>query len=102
MAYVCPPKGVELLKHRPVIVGSGPCGLFAALILAQQGFKPIVLERGKAVDERVIDVQRFWNTGEFDPRSNVQFGEGGAGTFSDGKLTTQIKNKRCQIGRAHV
>ena len=95
MAYSCPPKGTQVLKHRPVIVGSGPCGLFAALILAQQGFRPIVLERGKAVEERVIDVQRFWKTGDFDPRSNVQFGEGGAGTFSDGKLTTQIKNKRC-------
>ncbi|QEH69004.1 hypothetical protein QTL86_08150 [Cellulosilyticum sp. ST5] len=95
MAYVCPIKGNQWLKHRPVIVGSGPCGLFAALILAQEGFKPIVLERGKAVDARVEDVEHFWQTGSFDPTSNVQFGEGGAGTFSDGKLTTQIKNKRC-------
>ena len=94
-AYVCPPKGEQIMKNRPVFFGSGPCGLFAALILAQQGFKPIVLERGKDVDERVKDIKRFWEKGEFDPHSNVQFGEGGAGTFSDGKLTTQIKNKRC-------
>lgn len=93
--YECPPKGEEMLKHRPVVVGSGPAGLFAALILAQEGFCPIVLERGKCVEERVKDVERFWETGEFDKTSNVQFGEGGAGTFSDGKLTTQIKNKRC-------
>lgn len=93
--YECPPKGDGVMKHRPVVVGSGPCGLFAALLLAQQGFKPIVLERGKSVDERVEDVQRFWQEGKLSPLSNVQFGEGGAGTFSDGKLTTQIKNKRC-------
>ncbi len=95
MAYIPPTKGDEWLKHRPVVVGSGPCGLFAALILAQEGFRPIVLERGKDVDSRVEDVERFWQAGGFDSTSNVQFGEGGAGTFSDGKLTTQIKNKRC-------
>lgn len=94
-AYSCPPKGDKVMLHRPIVVGSGPCGLFAALLLAQQGFKPIVLERGKCVDERVKDVTRFWKDGTFLPASNVQFGEGGAGTFSDGKLTTQIKNKRC-------
>ncbi|MEG0013263.1 MAG: hypothetical protein RR324_00430 [Cellulosilyticaceae bacterium] len=88
-------KGEEVLKHRPVVVGTGPCGIFAALILAQMGYKPIVVERGKKVDERVEDVNKFWEEGIFDPDSNVQFGEGGAGTFSDGKLTTQIKNKRC-------
>ena len=94
-AYVCPPLGEEVMTHPPIVVGSGPCGLFAALILAQQGFKPIVLERGKCVEERVKDVEAFWKKGIFDTQSNVQFGEGGAGTFSDGKLTTQIKNKRC-------
>jgi len=94
-AYVCPPLGEEVMEHAPVVVGSGPCGLFAALILAQQGFKPIVIERGKCVEERVKDIEAFWENGTFDVKSNVQFGEGGAGTFSDGKLTTQIKNKRC-------
>ncbi len=94
-AYVCPPLGEGIMEHAPVVVGSGPCGLFAALILAQQGFKPIVIERGKCVEERVKDVEAFWENGTFDVKSNVQFGEGGAGTFSDGKLTTQIKNKRC-------
>ncbi len=93
--YECPPKGDLLMAHPPVVVGSGPCGLFAALILAQQGFNPIVVERGKCVEERVKDVEAFWKEGNFDTKSNVQFGEGGAGTFSDGKLTTQIKNKRC-------
>ncbi|WP_069997398.1 NAD(P)/FAD-dependent oxidoreductase [Cellulosilyticum sp. I15G10I2] len=92
--YYMPQKGNMLLTNRPVIVGSGPCGLFAALILAQAGFRPIVLERGKSVEKRVEDVDLFWKTGKLDPSSNVQFGEGGAGTFSDGKLTTQIKNIR--------
>ena len=77
----------------PVVVGSGPCGLFAALILAQLGAKPILIERGKEVGSRVKDVYRFWREGQLDPDSNVQFGEGGAGTFSDGKLTTQIRDK---------
>ena len=77
----------------PVIVGSGPCGLFAALMLAQLGLKPVLIERGKEVRARVKDVQNFWQNGELDVESNVQFGEGGAGTFSDGKLTTQIKDK---------
>ena len=93
--YVCPPKGDKMMKNPPVVVGSGPCGLFAALMLAQQGFRPIVLERGSSVDERVKDIEDFWKLGKLNPKSNVQFGEGGAGTFSDGKLTTQIKNKRC-------
>jgi hypothetical protein len=87
------PTGSHRLKHRPVVVGTGPCGLFAALLLAQSGYQPIILERGKQVDERVKDIQKFWETGDLTPNSNVQFGEGGAGTFSDGKLTTQIKNK---------
>lgn len=95
LPYEVQKKGEGLIK-RPVIVGSGPCGLFAALILAEQGFKPIVVERGKCVEERIKDITCFWEKGIFNPKSNVQFGEGGAGTFSDGKLTTQIKNKRCR------
>lgn len=82
------------LKHRPVIVGFGPAGIFAALILARAGYRPLVLERGQDVDTRTAAVERFWNTGELDTESNVQFGEGGAGTFSDGKLTTGIKDPR--------
>lgn len=79
---------------RPVIAGFGPCGMFAGLILAQAGLKPIVIERGQAVDDRVKSVEAFWAGGKLDPESNVQFGEGGAGTFSDGKLTTGIKDVR--------
>jgi len=80
------------LGLRPVIIGTGPCGLFAGLILAQMGFRPIILERGKAVRERTKDTFGLWRKGVFNPESNVQFGEGGAGTFSDGKLYTQIKD----------
>ena len=80
------------LKERPIIIGTGPCGLFAGLILAQMGFRPIILERGKAVRERTKDTFGLWRKAEFNPESNVQFGEGGAGTFSDGKLYTQIKD----------
>lgn len=80
------------LKSRPVVIGFGPCGLFAALILAQMGFRPIVLERGKAVRERTRDTFGLWRQAVLDPESNVQFGEGGAGTFSDGKLWSQIKD----------
>jgi hypothetical protein len=82
------------LTTRPVIIGMGPSGLFAALILAQSGFRPIILERGKAVRERTKDTFDLWRKGIFDPESNVQFGEGGAGTFSDGKLHTQIKDRK--------
>ena len=78
----------------PVVVGMGPAGLFAALFLARNGLAPIVLERGRPVEERTADVERFWATGVLDPASNVQFGEGGAGTFSDGKLTTGTHDPR--------
>ena len=83
---------------RPVVVGFGPCGIFAALLLAQMGFKPIVLERGKKVRDRTKDTWGLWRKGELNPESNVQFGEGGAGTFSDGKLWSQIKDPR-HLGR---
>ena len=86
-------------NERPVIVGFGPCGMFAALILAEAGARPLILERGRKVDERTRDVEHFWETGELDTSSNVQFGEGGAGTFSDGKLTTGIKDMR--IGKVN-
>jgi uncharacterized protein len=82
------------LKLRPIVVGFGPAGIFAALILAQSGFKPIVLERGKAVRERTKDTWDFWRKSKLNPESNVQFGEGGAGTFSDGKLWSQIKDPK--------
>ncbi len=81
-------------RERPVVVGFGPCGMFAAIILAEAGRRPIVIERGQPVEERVRTVERFWREGILDEESNVQFGEGGAGTFSDGKLTTGIKDVR--------
>jgi len=84
----------ENLRERPLVVGFGPCGIFAALVLAQMGFKPIVLERGKAVRERTQDTWGLWRKHVLNPESNVQFGEGGAGTFSDGKLYSQIKDPR--------
>ena len=80
------------LKQRPIVIGMGPCGLFVGLILAQMGFKPLILERGKEVRERTKDTFGLWRKRVFNPESNVQFGEGGAGTFSDGKLYTQIKD----------
>ncbi len=82
------------LSERPVVIGAGPCGLFAGLILAEMGFRPIILERGKVVRERTKDTWGLWRRGELNPESNVQFGEGGAGTFSDGKLYSQIKDPR--------
>jgi len=83
---------------RPVVVGAGPCGLFAGLILAQMGFKPIILDRGKVVRERTKDTWALWRRSELNPESNVQFGEGGAGTFSDGKLYSRVKDPR-HLGR---
>ncbi len=80
--------------RRPVVIGTGPCGLFAGLILAQMGFRPIILDRGKLVRERTKDTWGLWRKGVLNPESNVQFGEGGAGTFSDGKLWSQIKDPR--------
>ncbi|ACH38682.1 FAD-dependent oxidoreductase, putative [Citrifermentans bemidjiense Bem] len=82
-------------KERIVIVGMGPAGLFAALRLAEYGLSALVLERGREVEKRAADVSRFWRAGELLPESNVQFGEGGAGTFSDGKLTTRVKDENC-------
>jgi uncharacterized FAD-dependent dehydrogenase len=101
MAYQPPPRAdstdaAEAL--RPVVIGFGPCGIFAALVLAQQGYRPIVLERGKAVRQRTQDTWGLWRKRTLDPESNVQFGEGGAGTFSDGKLYSQIKDPR-HLGR---
>lgn len=84
--------GQERLNRRPVIVGAGPCGLFAAWQLTLAGYAPLILERGKQVEDRSADVERFWKTGILQPDSNVQFGEGGAGTFSDGKLNTVVKD----------
>jgi uncharacterized FAD-dependent dehydrogenase len=84
----------DLGGPRPVVIGAGPCGLFAGLILAQMGFKPIILDRGKVVRERTKDTWALWRKSELNPESNVQFGEGGAGTFSDGKLYSQIKDPR--------
>src|SRR5205814_5301667 len=94
-----PPAGVSAPPApRPVVVGFGPCGIFAALALAQMGLCPIVLERGKPVRERTKDTWGLWRRRELEPESNVQFGEGGAGTFSDGKLYSQIKDPR-HLGR---
>lgn len=86
------------LAERPVVIGAGPCGLMAALLLAQMGFRPIVIERGRVVRQRTKDTWGLWRRGVLDPASNVQFGEGGAGTFSDGKLYSRIKDRR-HLGR---
>lgn len=98
MAWQPPVQAPATLAERPVVVGFGPCGIFAALVLAQMGFKPIVIERGKAVRERTQDTWGLWRQRQLNPESNVQFGEGGAGTFSDGKLYSQIKDPR-HLGR---
>lgn len=92
--YVTP--GTTPLHNRPIIVGTGPAGLFCGLILAEMGYKPLLLERGKDVENRTKDVETFWETGKLNTESNVQFGEGGAGSFSDGKLTSLISNLRCR------
>ena len=92
-----PLPSARVLRDRPIIVGFGPAGMFAALILAQAGLRPLVLERGQEVDARTASVERFWREGTLNEQSNVQFGEGGAGTFSDGKLTTGIKDARIRM-----
>ncbi|EPR2984393.1 NAD(P)/FAD-dependent oxidoreductase [Vibrio parahaemolyticus] len=92
MAYKFVAKAPENLTERPIVIGFGPCGLFAGLVLAQMGFNPIIVERGKEVRERTKDTFGFWRKRTLNPESNVQFGEGGAGTFSDGKLYSQVKD----------
>ena len=94
--YVIPESGDEMLHTRPVIIGSGPAGLFAAYVLALSGYKPLILERGADALTRTSRVEHFWATGELDTKTNVQFGEGGAGTFSDGKLNTSVKDPGCR------
>ena len=85
--------GTKQMTHRPVIVGSGPAGLFCGLMLARAGYCPVIIERGEDVDARCQTVEKFWEEGILQKESNVQFGEGGAGTFSDGKLNTLVKDK---------
>lgn len=92
--YHLPQTGVIGMKQRPIVVGFGPAGMFSALLLAQMGYQPIIFERGSDVEQRVEAVERFWKEGILDTECNVQFGEGGAGTFSDGKLTTRVKDPR--------
>lgn len=89
--------GKKKMSSRPVVVGMGPAGMFAGLFLAERGYRPLIIERGERIEDRTKTVNEFWNTGKLDLESNVQFGEGGAGTFSDGKLTTRIKDKRCDF-----
>lgn len=96
--YELPASGSEKLIHPPLIVGAGPAGLFAAWTLARAGYRPVILEQGAPVEERDRDVETFWNGGALKPWSNVQFGEGGAGTFSDGKLNTGIRDPEGRIG----
>ncbi len=91
--YEFPKEGQERLDYRPIIIGTGPAGLFCGYQLAKNGYRPLILERGKCVEERMKDVEKFWRDGVLNPKSNVQFGEGGAGTFSDGKLNTLVKDK---------
>lgn len=96
--YRFPQAGSGKMEKRPVVIGAGPAGLFCALMLARHGYMPILLERGRCVEDRSRDIEKYWETGVLDPSSNVQFGEGGAGTFSDGKLNTQINDKTGRSG----
>ena len=98
VSYRFPEPGELTLKHRPVVIGAGPAGIFCALLLARHGYRPILIERGKPVEERQKDIETFWQTGRLDPSSNVQFGEGGAGAFSDGKLNTLVGDKEGRAG----
>ena len=91
--YIFSSVGTKEIINRPVIVGSGPAGLFCAYVLAENNYKPLIIERGASVDERVEIIENFWKTGKLDVNTNVQFGEGGAGTFSDGKLNTLVKDR---------
>lgn len=91
--YAFPLSGMQRLDSRPIIIGTGPAGLFCGYLLAKHGYRPLLLERGNCVEQRIEDVERFWRDGELNCSSNVQFGEGGAGTFSDGKLNTLVKDK---------
>lgn len=96
--YDIRPTGTSTIAHRPVVVGTGPAGLFCALLLAKHGYEPLVIERGEEVEKRVKSVEGFWAGHDLNPESNVQFGEGGAGTFSDGKLNTNIKDTSHRYG----
>ena len=91
--YIFTSSGTKEIINRPIIVGSGPAGLFCAYVLAENNYKPLVIERGESVEKRVEIIEHFWKTGKLDKNTNVQFGEGGAGTFSDGKLNTLVKDK---------
>lgn len=92
--YSFEPMGTVSMSHRPIVVGFGPAGMFCGYMLAKYGYRPIVIERGSDVDTRIKDVEEFWETGKLNPDSNIQFGEGGAGTFSDGKLNTTVNDKQ--------
>lgn len=95
--YLFPEMGTSIMKHHPLIIGAGPAGLFCGLILSKMGYYPIIVERGKTVEQRSKIVEEFFDTGKLNPDCNVQFGEGGAGTFSDGKLNTQVKDRYGRI-----
>ncbi len=97
VVYRFPKAGETPMPDRPVVIGAGPAGLFCTLLLAKNGYRPLLIERGRPVEKRQEDIRRFWESGRLDPASNVQFGEGGAGTFSDGKLNTLVNDKE---GRA--